>query len=222
MVKVFHSSRHLPEKHQEQEHSNIYNKWNAMKTCAKCKQEKEITQFTPDKSLKSGYRSYCKECQRIKTKENGRKRYKNGKRKEYNKQNAETISIKYSEWRVKNKISISEKAKLRYQNDLEYKLLHILRVRIQKAVRLNCKKTSSKDLLGCSIEFYKKYLESKFNQEMTWDNYGRKKGCWSIDHIIPCSSFNLFDLEQLKQCFHYTNTQPMWWLDNLKKNNKIT
>jgi hypothetical protein len=54
---------------------------------------------------------------------------------------------------------------------------------------------------------------------MSWDNYGRKG--WHIDHIIPCDLFDLTDYKQQKQCFHYTNTQPLWWDDNLKKHTKL-
>jgi len=55
---------------------------------------------------------------------------------------------------------------------------------------------------------------------MTWDNYGRKEGQWSIDHIIPCAIFDLSDPIEQKQCFHYTNLQPLWHIDNLKKSDK--
>jgi hypothetical protein len=48
-----------------------------------------------------------------------------------------------------------------------------------------------------------------------------KKAAWHVDHIIPCSSFDLTDSEQQKKCFHYTNLQPLWAIDNLKKSNKI-
>jgi hypothetical protein len=189
-----------------------------MKTCAKCKQEKELAYFRTDTTIKCGYRSYCLECEKTKIRENGRKRYENGKRKQYNRDKADIISSKYKEWRLNNISYISKKAAERYNSDPEHRLKHILRVRIQKALKLNCKKTSSVELLGCSISEYRIYLESKFTEGMNWDNYGRKG--WHIDHIIPCDSFNLSDPEQQKQCFHYTNTQPLWWNDNLKKHTK--
>lgn len=177
-----------------------------MKTCANCKQEKELINFRVDKTIKCGYRSYCVECERTKIRNNGRKRYET-KRKQYNETNAELISFKYKEWRLNNITSISKKASERYNSDPEYKLKHILRVRIQKALKLSCKKTSSTELLGCSISEYKLYLESKFKEGMNWDNYGVKG--WHVDHIIPCDAFDLSDVEQQKQCFHYTNTQPL-------------
>ena len=189
-----------------------------MKTCAKCKQEKELINFRTDKTIKCGYRSYCIDCEKVKIRENARVRYEN-KRKQYNKDNADVISSKYKEWRINNLSYISEKASERYNNDPEHRLKHILRVRIQKALKLNCKKTSSTELLGCDISEYRLYLESKFTDGMNWENYGRKG--WHIDHIIPCDSFDMSSLKQQKQCFHYTNTQPLWWEDNLKKHTKI-
>ena len=79
------------------------------------------------------------------------------------------------------------------------------------------------NLLGCSIEQLKQHLESKFylNKEtgemMTWDNYGFYG--WHIDHIIPVSKFDLKELEQQKQCFHWSNLQPLWCMDNWHKYN---
>ncbi len=73
--------------------------------------------------------------------------------------------------------------------------------------------------MGCSISYYKDYLESKFQEGMTWKNYGVNG--WHIDHIIPCSAFDLTDPEEVKKCFHYTNTQPLWAKDNRKKSNTI-
>ena len=53
---------------------------------------------------------------------------------------------------------------------------------------------------------------------MNWSNHG---SYWEIDHIIPCDSFDLTDIEQQKQCFHYTNLQPLTVSENRSKKNKI-
>jgi hypothetical protein len=57
---------------------------------------------------------------------------------------------------------------------------------------------------------------------MSWDNYGRKNGikCWEIDHIRPCCTFDLSKPKEQKKCFYYTNLQPLWATENLKKGGK--
>ena len=90
-----------------------------------------------------------------------------------------------------------------------------LRSRLGSALkRKNVKKGSSTlDLTGCELPFLKKYLEDQFTEGMTWENHG----LWHVDHIKPCCSFDLQNLEEQQTCFHYTNLQPLWAKDNLSK-----
>lgn len=81
------------------------------------------------------------------------------------------------------------------------------------------KSVSNVYLLGCSYKQLRVYLESLFTEGMSWDNYG--KGGWEVDHIKPCASFDLSDLKQQRICFHYTNLQPLWRIDNRKKSDKF-
>lgn len=71
---------------------------------------------------------------------------------------------------------------------------------------------------GCTIPEFIQHLEAGFKDGMTWKNYGRYG--WHIDHIVPCSKFNLTVAENIKTCFHFSNTQPMWAKENHKKGNK--
>ena len=68
-------------------------------------------------------------------------------------------------------------------------------------------------MVGCSVEFLRRYIEAKFEAGMTWDNYGE----WHVDHIRPCASFDLSDKEQVIQCFNWRNLQPMWASENISK-----
>ena len=78
------------------------------------------------------------------------------------------------------------------------------------------KKNTTQELIGCDFEYLRKHLESQFTEGMTWDNYGRNG--WHVDHIIPCNAFDLTDIEHQKKCFHYSNLQPMWAIENFDKN----
>lgn len=112
---------------------------------------------------------------------------------------------------------ISNKCKQRYHNDILFKLKAVLRSRLNVALKKNLKTGSAVSDLGCSTEKLKKYLESQFKPGMFWDNWGRGNNKWHIDHIKPLSSFDLNDPEEFKRACHYTNLQPLWEIDNLKK-----
>lgn len=71
--------------------------------------------------------------------------------------------------------------------------------------------------LGCTIPDYCGYLNGKFEEGMSWDNYGNKLGKWCIDHIKPIAMFDLTDPEQVKVCFNFQNTQPIWFRQNSAK-----
>jgi hypothetical protein len=113
----------------------------------------------------------------------------------------------------------------KYKTDPQFRLGTCIRTRIKDALTYNritsIKKTQrTEELLGCTIEECKIYLESLFKEGMSWDNYGYRG--WHIDHIVPCSAFDLTNIEEQKKCFHYTNLQPLWAKDNLSKGNKFT
>ena len=98
------------------------------------------------------------------------------------------------------------------------KIAAMIRSRLHDALKNNYKSGFTVDTVGCNIKSLKQYLESKFQPGMSWENQGQ----WHLDHIIPLSSFDLSDKRELKRACHYTNLQPMWARDNLKKNNKYT
>ena len=83
---------------------------------------------------------------------------------------------------------------------------------------LSSKEISTKDYLGCSINYFKKWIEFQFVDDMTWQNYG--KLC-NFDHVIPCSSFNLNEQKNIKICFSWENTRPLNCKENSSKNGKI-
>jgi hypothetical protein len=138
--------------------------------------------------------------------------------KQYREKNRELIKVKKAQYYQKNKPQINARHKHRLQSDVNCRITANLRSRLWDALKhQNAKKTNhTMDLVGCSIEFLKKYLEQMFLRGMTWDNYGRNG--WSIDHIRPCALFDLTKEEEQGKCFHYKNLRPMWETDNFKKN----
>ena len=107
----------------------------------------------------------------------------------------------------------------RMKNDVNFKLLSLIRSRINYALKGNSKSNKLISLLGCSSQYCKKHLESKFNQGMSWENWSFNG--WHIDHIIPCDAFDLSLNEAKLMCFNYTNLQPLWGVENLKKNGSV-
>ena len=85
-------------------------------------------------------------------------------------------------------------------------LFDISNYKIKDPVIVSCT-----DGVGTKID-----LANKFKKGMSWDNYGE----WEIDHIRPCSSYNLKDPDQQLECFNYSNLQPLWKKENRKKSNK--
>ena len=88
-----------------------------------------------------------------------------------------------------------------------------LAVRAQEARKAG----RTRDLVGCTWAELRQHLESRFQPGMSWENRSQ----WHIDHIRPCASFDLTDPEQQKECFHYSNLQPLWAEDNIKKGARL-
>ena len=73
--------------------------------------------------------------------------------------------------------------------------------------------------LGCDITDYLTYLESKFKDGMSWDTYGT---LWNIDHIRPLKPKVKISQEETIKRLHYSNTQPLYCIENMIKTNKET
>ena len=73
----------------------------------------------------------------------------------------------------------------------------------------------SEEILGCSFEFFKKHIETQFQQGMSWNNHGH----WHLDHKVPLDIAT--STEELIKLNHWTNFQPLWAIENLEKNCKL-
>jgi hypothetical protein len=109
--------------------------------------------------------------------------------------------------------------KERYDSEKNIKLTVILRSRQFQVLKGKSKSASAIKLLGCTVDEALQHLENQFQPGMTWDNWSLDG--WHVDHIKPCASFDMEDEEQQKECFHWSNLQPLWGIDNIKKGDKL-
>jgi hypothetical protein len=178
------------------------------KQCTKCKEIKELTEFGKQKGCKLGLRPSCKVC-----------RVAYGKA--YVSANRESVQAYKKQYALNNVEKLRkwhrEYAKKRRVADPEFKIVHNLRRRMCEILNGTPKSAPTLKLLGCTVEHFRFHLEQQFTDGMTWDNYGD----WHMDHIQPCASFDQTDPEQQKLCWHYTNYQPLWAEDNLRKSDTI-
>lgn len=137
--------------------------------------------------------------------------------REYKQKNKHIIDA----WRKKNADKVREQKRIWSNNkaatDLTYRVKRNVRTRIRCALKPNnaYKVDTSENLLGCSIEFFRNHIESLFVEGMNWDKF--MSADIEIDHIKPCAKFDLTNEDEQRQCFHYSNCQPLWWWDNNKK-----
>ena len=144
----------------------------------------------------------------------------------YRKENRDIISIRgrrYAQSPLGHR-TVNENRKKRLKTDIQFRLSSLLRARLYKVVRGKIKSGSSVRDLGCTIPELKMYLEGQFKDGMTWETWtraGLHEKAWNIDHKIPLDFFDLSDREQFLRACHYTNLQPMWAVENLKKGNRM-
>jgi hypothetical protein len=144
---------------------------------------------------------------------------KEGVIKEYNKSNKKKAADKaYYQNNKKERSEYQGKyKKQRRTADPAFKLIQNLRARHNNVLKGN---TSTTKGLGCDSTFFQNYISAQWTEGMSWDNYGVREGQWSIDHILPLTLYYT-QPELLQQLIHYTNMQPMWHVDNVRKGKKV-
>lgn len=140
------------------------------------------------------------------------------KNKQKIKQYREDNKEKYKQYHQENKKQRAKRLFERYRSDVLYKITMLLRSRLCMCLKRKTKSAPTLELLGCSVEFLKKHLEEQFTEGMTWDNHAVHG--WHIDHIKPCDKFDLSKESEQRACFHYTNLQPLWAVENFKKGSR--
>lgn len=119
-----------------------------------------------------------------------------------------------------HRTQINDAKKRRRKSHPELRILDNLRDRLTELMAPGSQRpTRTSSLTGCTRQTLRSHLESKFLPGMGWYNYGT---AWHVDHITPCSSFDLTDKESRHACFHYTNLQPLWDTVNIEKGDSLT
>jgi hypothetical protein len=193
-----------------------------MKICSKCKGEFDESCFYKEGFRHDGLYPWCKQC-------------KKKSKQIYDIANPGKSKAAFEACAAKNKLSgktkidsIAQYEKRKANGKLKAYRAHLNTIPQKKIISnystriyaaLKRARTSKSirtlSLLGCSGEELKVHLETQFTEGMSWDNHTLKG--WHIDHIRPCASFDLTDPEQQKLCFHFSNLQPLWALDNILK-----
>ena len=206
--------------------------------CRICDEEKPIKDFSKDRSKKSDHRNECKKCAKLIQHEKYMKNreIRLGKQKEYNlenktkireylktysksyyRENREKILMQTNKYKHENKEHINKMQREYYNQNINYRIKSIMWRMITMKIKYKTKKMIA--LLGCTIKEFKEHFESLFTVGMTWEKF--MNGEIHIDHILPCSAFELQNSEEQEICFHYTNLQPLWAKDNISKGKKI-
>lgn len=181
------------------------------RTCKTCGAEKPLNfiHFGNTKKGAATFKSTCRECERKHCKEYKEKN--KTKVSEYNtkwKKNHKTDVTKYNTKYTSERKATDPAFKIRLQN----------RIRIIGALKGSNKSKHTAILLGCDHEMFMMWLEYRFVEGMTFDNYGP---VWELDHVIPCASFDMTKPESQAKCFHWSNYQPLFAKDNTAKCAKI-
>lgn len=171
---------------------------NSKKYCSNCNIEKLKSDFTKNICTSDGCSIHCKKCINLLRDDKKYKEY-------YNNNRDKIIAQKVLYYRN------------RWKTDENYRILSNIRRRINHFIKKEDKSCSSREILGCDLDFFKNYISNLFTDGMSWENYGE----WQLDHKKPCSLYDFKDPEQQKECFHYTNLQPLWTIDNILKSNKV-
>ena len=183
-----------------------------MKICSQCNEEKSSEMFgfksKPKMCTPCAEKWYKQEYQR-----NREKHLQN--RAAYYEKNKEAILATAKSFESKQKRNA--RLRERRQTDVAFRIVESLKIRIVEVVREHKVDSSSKHI-GCTKGFLMEWIESQFDDKMTWENYAIY---WHIDHVIPVSFFDITSRSEQLICFNWTNLRPLEKRKNISKFNKI-
>lgn len=158
---------------------------------------------------------YCQECRKIRTSEiekktrDKNKEKRNEHNKEYRKTHKNEIATRMQSYnktyKETHRLERKEYRKNKKETDINYKIELKLRNKFHTFFKSN--KDNYNDLFGCTTNQFNFWIESSFKHDMNWENYGK---LWHIDHVIPVSIFDLTNDFDIKFCFNWKNTRPLY------------
>jgi len=180
-------------------------------------------------------KEYQKKHKPVYNKEKRREEYLKNKEKEnksskkWNEQNKEKLKECSRQYRINHPINKSDrnfKRNQKFKSDPLYKITHKIRGIIYQVLKNRGYKKNGRteNILGCTFEEFKLYIENQFEEWMNWNNHGTYTGTpkihWQIDHIIPMASAKT--LEDIIRLNHYTNLQPLdSYINQVVKRDKV-
>jgi hypothetical protein len=195
-----------------------------VKRCKQC--TSKLTSRSQNKPTENMPNKCCAQCMIAKNATSFR--FRTGICKECEKQNLYVWRAnnpeKFKEQLKKYRATDEHKEKRRiyfrsvYATNMNNRISQVFRNRIRSALKKLAKSDNSINMLGCSLDMFRDWLEYNFTEEMSWDNFGVY---WHIDHIKPCASFDLSDTDQQLECFSWTNMAPLEKRANMSKGAKI-
>jgi hypothetical protein len=180
-----------------------------LKICSDCKIPQSKECYYSNRKKWNGIVNICKVCCRNRSKAVDKEKERIRRRIKY---------LKYKDKEIqRGNIYKANRCK----NDPGFKMLKNLRDRHLKAVKAakNNKTFRTTDLLGCTADELKKYIEDQFTLEMNWENHG---SVWHIDHIYPLALVNWDNPEEVNKVCNYKNLRPLLALDNIRKGKSIS
>jgi hypothetical protein len=189
------------------------------KYCPVCDVWKCVQTFTKNKSRWDGVNGLCKPCYNVRRRQTRSTGRYSAKEKEYQDLHRDERKVldklRYEQHKPEIIARCVAYNRKKYKEDPCFRLRHLVSSRINKLLRKRnvSKVKGTMEFVGCTLNELCAHIECQFVNGMHWDNRAE----WHIDHVRPCKSFDLTCLEQQRMCFHYTNLQPLWAKDNLKK-----
>ena len=174
--------------------------------------------FYRQSATSDGHTSWCRACDRIKSRESKRIARLSGKIKKVDPAKSREYTKKHRNKDLESARTRDRMYRAKRNENPSYRLISNVGRRIREV--LNGVSGTTRHLPYSAREL-RNHVERQFCNGMSWDNYG---SYWHLDHITPVSSFEINgpDSEGFIACWSLSNLRPLQAFENMSKGNKIT